>query len=288
MKQRVIVQAIIKSGNRILLLKRLNGNPIISGHLELPGGTIDMNEQPDDALRRHIKNDLGIKIGNLDVTDSLSLTNREDKGVQHVFIVYSCEDEAIDDSKITLGQNYDSFIWVDVSELESHKLRDSAGYILSKYYSLSGATDTSKNVDKKTTTNKIIIYSDGGSRGNPGPSSSAFVIMDLDQNVITSGGKYLGITTNNQAEYHGVRLGLEKALELGYRVIEFRIDSMLVVNQLKGLYKIKNRELWPINERVRNLINRFDKIMFVHVPRELNQLSDSLVNKLLDEHKNDS
>ncbi len=289
MKQRVVVQAIIKSGNRVLLLKRLKGNPDVVGRHELPGGTIEINEQPDDALRRHIKNDLGLIITKINVSDALSLNSREDSAVQHVFIVYSCLDEQIDEEKIKLGLNYDSFLWVDMNDHNQLKLRDSAMYILSKYYSLGTSSSNTIKVDKNTTSiNKIIIYTDGGSRGNPGPSSSAYVIIGPDQEIVISGGEYIGITTNNQAEYQGVRLGLEKARELGYKNVEFRIDSMLVVNQLKGLYSVKNRELWPINERVKALISDFISVKFIHVPRELNRLADSLVNKILDEHKNDS
>ena len=96
---------------------------------------------------------------------------------------------------------------------------------------------------------------------------------------------YLGITTNNQAEYHGVRLGLEKALEMGAATIDFRIDSMLVVNQLNGTYKIKNRELWPINERIIELASKFEKVTFMHVKREFNQLADGMVNKILNAHE---
>lgn len=108
--------------------------------------------------------------------------------------------------------------------------------------------------------------------------------MDNYGHVIHEGGMYLGITTNNQAEYHGVRLGLEKALEIGIRNIDFRIDSQLVVNQLNGIYTIKNRELWPINERIRELVGQFDKVTFTHVKREFNQLADGVVNKILNAH----
>jgi ribonuclease HI len=108
--------------------------------------------------------------------------------------------------------------------------------------------------------------------------------MDDHENVIHEGGMYLGVTTNNQAEYHGVRLGLEKALEIGAKTVDFRLDSLLVVNQLNNIYQIKNRELWPINERIRELLTKFDKVTFTHVKREFNQLADGMVNKILNAH----
>jgi ribonuclease HI len=140
------------------------------------------------------------------------------------------------------------------------------------------------DVTESTDIEHAIIYSDGGSRGNPGPSASGFVIMNDREHVIHEGGMYLGITTNNQAEYHGVRLALEKAKEMGVRTVDFRLDSLLVVNQVNGIYKIKNRELWPIHERIRELVADFDKVTFTHVRREFNQLADGMVNKILDAH----
>ena len=137
-------------------------------------------------------------------------------------------------------------------------------------------------------TTHLIIYSDGGSRGNPGPSASGFVVMNEREEVLHQGGMYLGITTNNQAEYHGVRLGLEKALEMGAQTIDFRMDSLLVVNQLNGIYKIKNRELWPIHERIKELVTHFEKVTFSHVHREFNQLADGMVNKILNAHAEES
>jgi ribonuclease HI len=179
-----------------------------------------------------------------------------------------------------------------MTEIQQSELRDSSFYLLGiESGSESHQNDITHNVigDVKKATKKqhIFIYSDGGSRGNPGPSAAGFVIVD-NGTVIDQGGEYLGITTNNQAEYHGVRLGLERAIEKGIMSLEFRIDSMLVVNQLNGLYKIKNRELWPINERIQTLLGQFEHVKFHHVPRELNKMADALVNKLLDEHKNES
>lgn len=291
MKQRVVVQAVIEHEGKVLLFRRSHGRPGIVGTYELPGGTIDDNEQPDDALRRHLRNDAGLEPASLMLRDAISMHNREEGDVQHVLISYVVG--GIDDgTPIRLGPNYDEFQWILKTEIQQNHLRDSALTLLGVYTADSNVGLNSKNdnyIDvSNTTKNKsTIIYSDGGSRGNPGPSAAAFVILDEHKNVIDTGGEYIGITTNNQAEYQGVRLGLERARELGLQRIEFRIDSMLVVNQLRGVYKIKNRELWPINERIVALCDAFEKVKFTHVPRELNQQADSLVNTLLDQHKND-
>ncbi len=290
MKQRVVVQAIIRENDKILFLRRSQGRPGIVGKYELPGGTLEDGEQPDDGIRRHLKNDLGLAVQSVQLADVMSMTNRDEGDIQHVFIVYTIP--SFDTTKpLVLGRSYDKYEWKSKSEIQQNDLRESAYYLL-RIDTVSNNNELSssehiQNVDKKATLKShLIIYSDGGSRGNPGPSAAGFVIVDNDV-VIDQGGEYLGITTNNQAEYHGVRLGLERAAERGMDTIEFRIDSMLVVNQLNGLYKIKNRELWPINERIQLLLERFKSVKFHHVPRELNKMADALVNKLLDEHQND-
>lgn len=294
MKQRVVVQAIIQSEDKVLLLRRSQGRPGLIGKYELPGGSIDDNEQPDDALRRHLSNDVGIRDQELILHDVVSMTNRQDGSIQHILILYVVEEFTFH-SALNLGNSYDEYQWKTMQQVQQLKLRDSASHLLSLYiHPPAEGTLKRENgkVDVSNTTGKAkddhtIIYSDGGSRGNPGPSAAAFVIVNDQNEVIHEGGEYLGITTNNQAEYHGVRLGLERAIAEGLKTVEFRIDSMLVVNQLKGLYAIKNRELWPINERITALLPQFEKLRFVHVPRERNTLADSLVNKLLNEHQND-
>lgn len=130
---------------------------------------------------------------------------------------------------------------------------------------------------------KIKIYTDGGSRGNPGPSASGYVLLDLDENILVDKGVYLGITTNNQAEYTALKLALEEAKTLGASEIQVFMDSLLVVNQMNGIFKIKNRDLWPIHDAIKQLASGFKKISFTHVPRELNKLADAAVNRALDE-----
>lgn len=131
---------------------------------------------------------------------------------------------------------------------------------------------------------KVKLYSDGGSRGNPGPSACGYVLMNEDDKILADEGQYLGVTTNNQAEYTGLKLGLEAALKLGARDVDCYLDSLLVVNQMRGIFKIKNRDLWPLHDSIQELIGKFRKVHFQHVPREFNKLADAAVNRALDEH----
>jgi ribonuclease HI/pterin-4a-carbinolamine dehydratase len=133
------------------------------------------------------------------------------------------------------------------------------------------------------TVEQMKMFADGGSRGNPGPSASGYVLYDKEDNVLVDEGVYLGITTNNQAEYTALKLGLERALKEGAKEIEVYMDSLLVVNQMKGVFKVKNRDLWPIHDAIKQMVPKFDKISFAHVPRELNKAADAAVNRALDE-----
>jgi ribonuclease HI len=130
----------------------------------------------------------------------------------------------------------------------------------------------------------VKIYADGGSRGNPGPSASGYVVVDPNTNkVLVDKGVYLGITTNNQAEYLALKYALEECQKMGVKTIDAYMDSLLVVNQLKGVFKVKNRDLWPIHDAVKELIGKFEKFTISHVPREMNKLADAAVNRALDE-----
>lgn len=130
---------------------------------------------------------------------------------------------------------------------------------------------------------KVKLFADGGSRGNPGPSSSGFVILDMEDTVLVDKGVYLGVTTNNQAEYTALKLALEECQKMGVKEIEVYMDSLLVINQMKGIFKVKNRDLWPIHDAIKKLVKSFKHINFSHVPREFNKLADAAVNRALDE-----
>ena len=131
-------------------------------------------------------------------------------------------------------------------------------------------------------TAKIIVYTDGGSRGNPGPSAMGVIVAGKKY------GEYIGIATNNQAEYKAVIFALKKVRQLVGKKktreadVEVRMDSELVVCQLSGEYKIEESELKPLFVDVWNLRMDFKNLKFVHVPREKNREADRMVNEVLD------
>ena len=132
----------------------------------------------------------------------------------------------------------------------------------------------------------LIIHTDGGSRGNPGPSSCAFVAEIGDKEVYKES-KFLGVQTNNFAEYSGILLGLNWIVSsppiANYQLINFCSDSELIVKQLNGIYKIKNQNLIKLNQEIKNIILKNDlKVVFKNIPRVRNEVADALVNEELD------
>lgn len=152
-------------------------------------------------------------------------------------------------------------------------------------FTFNNGSSSSTDVDDIDTTNltEIKLYADGGSRGNPGPSASGFVVLDVDGQIVVKKGVYLGITTNNQAEYQALKFGLEEAQKLGARDVHVYMDSLLVVNQMLGIFKVRNRDLWPIHAAIKQLVPNFRHVSFTHVPRELNKIADAAVNECLDD-----
>ena len=169
---------------------------------------------------------------------------------------------------------------------------DQGSKITEKDHQLSAAIDAlvdgdqnqQKTVDPNAHPDAVKLFTDGGSRGNPGPSATGYVILDMEDNVIVDEAQYLGVTTNNQAEYTALKLGLEQCRKMGVKEVSTYLDSLLVVNQVNGIYKVKNKDLWPIHDAVNSLKAEFDQITFKHVPREFNKLADAAVNRALDEH----
>lgn len=288
MKQRLSVRAIINEDGKALLLKRSNGRPTILGKYELPGGKLAYGEQPEDALRRYLHDDAGLHIQSSQLFDAVTYIDDDDRAIQYGVIVYLVT-LAPQRHPMKLSGNYSKYKWHSMSNIQQSEITDLTQLLLG-IMQQDEVTEMTVDLTKLNDVNKssedaVTVYSDGGSRGNPGPSAAGYIVLNNRQEVIAEGGEYLGITTNNQAEYQGVRLGLEKALELGFKKVDFKIDSMLVVNQMKGIYKIKNRELWPINERIRMLMTKFDRVTFTHVGRQFNQLADGMVNKTLNAHQ---
>lgn len=136
---------------------------------------------------------------------------------------------------------------------------------------------------------KYVLYADGGARGNPGPAGAGAVVFDSIGKRVVEVADFLGVATNNVAEYEAVLRGLKSLLEefpeghMKDAELEIRMDSKLVIEQLKGAYKVKHPNLIPRFMEVKNVIARsFGKVSYTHVRRELNKDADALANEAMD------
>ncbi|HEX6714907.1 MAG TPA: ribonuclease HI family protein [Thermoleophilaceae bacterium] len=129
---------------------------------------------------------------------------------------------------------------------------------------------------------KVTIHVDGGSRGNPGPAAAAAVATDADGLPLAEDSRYLGVATNNVAEYEAVLLALELARQLMATDVEIVNDSELVARQIGGQYRVKQEHLKPLHRQVMETLRGFDRWQVRSVRREHNVRADELVNETLD------
>ena len=128
-----------------------------------------------------------------------------------------------------------------------------------------------------------VLMFDGGSRGNPGPSGCGYILMNIDESkIIISGSEFLGKNTNNYAEYMGMILGIQKALELNIENLIIKGDSQLVIKQMLKQYSVKSPNLIPLYNQAKNLVLGFQDTKFYHIKRNLNTLADKLANSAMD------
>ena len=275
MKQKVVVRAIVRDKHgKTLFLRRAGGRPSITGRYELPGGKMISGEQPIDAMKRTLKYHTDIDVGTVQLFDVLGYVDPDDRRLQYIFVIYLVGLKS-KDNKIVLDRGYDKYIWKKKSELQLNDVTNSTKVILDMH-------DAGGNVNTQGNSEKFIIYTDGGSRGNPGPSAAGFVILDNSEDVLVEDGRYLGYADNSLAEYGAVFLALQKAKSLRLKNIEVRSDSLMVVNQLNNIYNNTDPRLEIIQERIIELIKNFDSVKFVHIRRDFNTMADGIVNKVLD------
>jgi ribonuclease HI len=129
---------------------------------------------------------------------------------------------------------------------------------------------------------KLVVHVDGGARGNPGPAAAAAVLSTPDGDVVDEAHEYLGVATNNVAEYRGLLLGLERARALGADEVEVVNDSELVAKQVNGLYKVKHPDMRPLHAAAMQALAGFERWSIRSVPRADNAAADALVNEALD------
>lgn len=151
--------------------------------------------------------------------------------------------------------------------------------------SLAGATpDPVKEQEPRVEAfDEVWLFTDGASRGNPGPAGAGIWITDPKGNLLGKKAVFLGENTNNAAEYLALLIGLEEALALSPTNLKVHLDSELAVKQINGIYRVRNADLAPLHDRVQRLLSRFSNVRVVHVPREKNTAADRMANQAIDQ-----
>ena len=130
---------------------------------------------------------------------------------------------------------------------------------------------------------RFTLYADGAARGNPGQAGAGAALVDAEGNVVAERMRFLGHATNNVAEYTALIIGLEEARRRGIHELDVRMDSLLVVEQMRGKWKIKHPNIVPLAARAIRLLSEFAHVDIRHIPRERNTIADVLSNRAIDE-----
>ena len=291
MKQRIRVTAICKKDDQILLLKR-SGGRVDTGaqNFELPTGKIVFGEQPEEAMSRVVLESLGVQAESLQLSDVVTFTGLFDSSEQgNLYIVYEVklQKDKNDDVKMS-SERYTSYKWVKMDETGLMPLDEASMMVLQITATKTGALASriirAEQEQVLPASDFATIYTDGGSRGNPGPSGLGYYIIGPDGKEIKRGGEFLGFSSSRLAEYYGLKEGLEQAIELGFKRVHFKSDCLMMVNQMNGVYKVKNPDLFQVHNDVLKLLDKLEAYSFTHVPRELNTEADAEVNRVIDQN----
>ena len=287
MKQRIRVTAICKKDDEVLLLKRAGGR--IEGgvpNFELPQGKIIFGEQPEEAMTRVIYENIGAQATSIQLVDVVTFTNLEGASeLGNLYIVYEVK-IASDNIKIT-NERYSAYKWTKMSETGVLSLEGASEMVLQIIATKVGTPSTrilqvGEGAQVLPASDFATIYTDGGSRGNPGPSGLGYYIIGPDGKELKRGGEFLGFSSSRLAEYYGLKEGLEQAIELGLKKVHFKSDSLMMVNQMNGVYKVKNQDLMQVHADVLKLLENLEAYSFSHIPRGQNVEADTEVNRVID------
>lgn len=277
MKQRIRVVGMIKNGEEILLFKRAHDRSEAPVLWELPTGKIKFGEQPEEAMARTLSDCAGLTAESIKLRDVVTFLAPEGSSeLSNLYIVYDLTVPA--DAKPSPRDRYTAYKYVRDFAAAGLQLSETTNAVLE----IENGKFGSEIVAPRATANSITINTDGASRGNPGPSGIGYCIRDASGKVIERGGEFIGFATSRLAEYLAMRRGIERALELGYRSAHFVADSLMVVNQLNGVFRVKNQDIMAVYQDIRAKLKQFDAVSFTHVPRSQNTCADKEANLAID------
>ena len=279
MKQRIRTVAIIRREGEVLLMKKRNNRLDAPVFWELPTGKIKFGEQPEEAMARTVYDYLGVKVEEVKLKDAVTFIAFEGMSqLANLYIIY--EVRIGKGAKIKPGERYSAYKFSSPKDFSKVRLDEASIAVLGLE---EGKGEENKNY--RETANGATVYIDGASRGNPGPAGIGYYIVSEDGQVLKRGGEFIGFASSRVAEYYALKEGVKQAIELGLTSVRFVGDNLMMINQMNGIYKIKNRDLIPIYDDIKKLLkDNFEAVSFTHVKRELNQEADREAGGAIDRH----
>jgi len=276
-KQRIRVVAIIKNENGILILKRSRGRSEAPIFWELPTGKIKFGEQPEEAVARTINEYLGISATSIKIKDVITFLAPDGASrLSNLYIIYEVSIPA--DSKLSPRDRYTAYKFIKDFEGSGIRLNEATTSVLE----IENSNIAIGHISPRDTANSVIINVDGASRGNPGPAGIGYCIYNSNGEILERGGEFIGFATSRVAEYYAMKNGIAKAVERGLKSARFVSDSLMVVNQLNGIFTPKNPDILPIYADIRKMLESFESVSFTHVPRSQNLVADAEANQAID------
>ena len=280
MKQRVRVVGIIKTEDGVLILKRSRSRNEGATFWELPTGKINFGEQPEEAMTRALSEYVGITVKSLKIKDVITFLALEGSSrMSNLYIIYDIK--ITDKATFNPRGRYSSYKFIKDFPVNpgSIHLNEASLSVLN----IINDRHTPNNVpSSRETANSVAIYIDGASRGNPGPAGIGYYVVDSSNQVIAQGGEFIGFATSRVAEYFALKKGIEMAIDLGYKTPRFLSDSLMVVNQMNGIFQVKNQDILPIYQDIQKKLGFFDAVSFTHIHRTENVVADHEANLAID------
>lgn len=262
-------------------MKRRTGRNAEPVFWELPTGKIKFGEQPEEAMARAALEYLGVEVKEIKLKDVVTfLAFSGLSQMANLYIIY--ELSVPDTAGIKPNERYSAYKFLKRDEFSKIRIDEATAAVLELERDEKGVAN---NENYRESVNGATIYVDGSSRGNPGPAGIGYYIVGENGEVLKRGGEFVGFATSRVAEYYALRSGVEQAIELGLKRVRFVGDNLMMINQMNGIYKIKNRDLLPIYADIRKKVaENFDAVSFTHVKRDQNTMADEEANLAIDRH----
>ncbi|MCQ2049714.1 MAG: reverse transcriptase-like protein [Candidatus Saccharibacteria bacterium] len=281
MKQRIRVVAIIRNGDGVLVFKKRRGRSEAPVFWELPTGKIAFGEQPEEAMARTLEEYTGLSAVSLNIKDVVTFLAPEGASqLSNLYIVYEVSVKGKEIRPVPT-ERYSAYKFLKDHNGGGIRLDEASATVLD----IEGERGHEHNKfanSSRGVANSATVYVDGASRGNPGAAGTGFYIVGDDGQMIKRGGKFIGFATSRVAEYYALKDGILQAIDLGLKSVRFVSDSLMVVNQMNGIFTIKNSDIMPIYHDIQDLLKQFEVVAFMHVPRSQNSAADKEANLAID------